>query len=60
MGFGNIFGILVIIGDVWAVINIVQSTVSVGHKIFWVLLVSMLPMVGLLFWYFAGPRKAGN
>jgi len=53
---GGLFGLLVLIGDVWAIINIVQSRVSTGAKVIWVVLVLLLPLLGLIVWLFAGPR----
>ena len=35
-GFGGIFGLLVLIGDVWAIINISQSPVSNTKKLIWI------------------------
>jgi|TARA_R110000764_G_scaffold136688_3_gene224571 hypothetical protein len=53
---GGILGLLILIGDIWAVINILQSNASMGAKLLWVLLVVLLPLLGLIIWFFAGPR----
>ncbi len=29
-------------------------------KVLWTLLIFFLPLLGLVIWYFAGPRKAGG
>ena len=55
-GYGGLFGLLVLIGDVWAIINIVQSSATNGKKLLWVLLVLLLPVLGLILWFFLGPR----
>lgn len=52
----GIFGILVLIADIYAIINIFSSRVSVGAKVLWTLLVLVLPVVGFIIWFFAGPR----
>jgi len=52
----GLFGLLILIADVWAVINIVQSQASTGSKVIWVVLVLLLPLLGLIIWFFAGPR----
>ncbi len=54
--FGGFFGLLVLIVDVWAIVNIFQSRVSTGSKVFWVVLVLVLPVLGFIIWLFAGPR----
>jgi hypothetical protein len=53
---GGIFGLIILILDIWVIINIVQSGAGTGAKVLWVLLVLLLPVVGLIIWFFAGPR----
>jgi Phospholipase_D-nuclease N-terminal len=53
---GGILGLLILIGDIWALINIFQSSVSNGKKLVWILVVLLLPLLGLILWFFAGPR----
>ena len=54
----GIFGFLILVADIWAIVSILGSGVPTGSKVLWVLLVLLLPLVGLLIWYFAGPRAA--
>jgi hypothetical protein len=54
---GGLFGLLVLILDVWAVVNVFQSTASTGAKVAWIVLILLLPVIGLLIWVFAGPRS---
>ena len=35
MEVGGIFGLLVLIADVWAIVNIFQSNASTGSKVVW-------------------------
>jgi len=53
---GGIFGLLILIADVWAIINIAQSSASIGKKVLWIVLVLLLPVVGLIIWFLLGPR----
>lgn len=54
---GNGFlGLVILILDIWAIINIVQSNASNGAKVLWVVLVLLLPVIGLIIWFLAGPR----
>jgi hypothetical protein len=55
-GYNGLWGLLVLAGDIWAVINIVQSSASNERKLIWVLVVVLLPLLGLILWYFLGPR----
>ena len=52
----GLLGLLILIADVWAVINVVQSGASTGAKVGWVVLILLLPVLGLLIWLIAGPR----
>ncbi|MEA3193812.1 MAG: hypothetical protein QOD26_2145 [Betaproteobacteria bacterium] len=55
-GYGGIFGLLVLAGDIWAIINIFQSSASNGKKLVWILVVLLLPLLGLILWFLLGPR----
>ncbi len=53
----GLFGLLILAADVWATINIAQSSVSTGKKVAWIVGVLAFPMIGFLFWLLAGPRE---
>jgi len=57
--YGGIFGLLVLAGDIWAIINIFQSSASNEKKLLWILVVVLLPLLGLILWFFLGPRGRG-
>jgi len=54
---GGIGGLIVLIADVWAIINILQSSATSGNKLLWIVLVVLLPVIGFLFWLALGPRS---
>ena len=56
MGYNGLWGLLVLIADIWAIINIFQSAASNEKKLLWILDVLMLPLLGRILWYFLGPR----
>ena len=56
MEIGGLFGLLVLAGDIWAILNIAQSSTTMGKKLVWILVVLVLPLLGLIIWFFAGPR----
>ncbi len=58
MGFGynSLWGVLILAGDIWAIINIFQSAASNEKKLLWTLVVVLLPVLGLILWFFLGPR----
>lgn len=55
---GGLLGLLVLIADVWAIINVVQSGAGNGAKLLWVVLILLLPVLGFVIWLIAGPRGA--
>ena len=55
-GYNGLVGLLILIGDVWAIINIFQSSASSGKKLLWIVVVLLLPLLGLILWFFLGPR----
>ena len=58
MEIGGIFGLLVLAADVWAILNIFQSDTATGKQALWIVLVLVLPLIGVIIWYFAGPRES--
>lgn len=54
---GSVLGLLHFIVSIWAIINVFQSSESTGSKVMWTALILIFPLIGLLIWFFAGPRK---
>ena len=57
---GALFSLLVLVADVWAILNIAQSRESTAAKAVWIVLVLLLPVLGFIIWYFAGPKSASG
>jgi hypothetical protein len=57
MGYNGLLGLLILAGDIWAIINILQSSAANEKKLLWVIVVVLLPLLGLILWYFLGPRN---
>lgn len=55
-GVNGLWGLLILAADIWAIINIAQSSASNGKKVLWIVLVLLLPVLGLVLWFFLGPR----
>jgi len=56
----GIIGLLILVADIWAILNIFQSNESTGVKALWIVLVLLLPVLGLAIWYFAGPKSSSG
>jgi len=57
IGYNGLWGLLILAGDIWAIINIAQASVSNEKKLLWILVVLLLPLLGLILWFFLGPRS---
>src|SRR5919106_3292049 len=55
---GGFFGLLVLIADIWAIVNVFGSTASTGAKVLWTVLILLLPVLGFIAWLIVGPRAA--
>ncbi len=53
---GYVFGIIIFVLDVWAIASVINTNTSTGTKILWIALIAILPVLGLIIWYFAGPK----
>jgi Phospholipase_D-nuclease N-terminal len=56
MQYQGLGGLIVLIADVWAIINIFQSSADTGKKVIWTVVVLVLPVLGFILWYFLGPK----
>ena len=56
--FDGLFGLLVLVADIYAIYNIFQSKAENAKKVLWTALVVVLPIVGVILWYFAGPKES--
>jgi hypothetical protein len=55
---GGIGGLIVLIADVWAIVNIFQSRADTGSKVLWTVVVILLPVLGFILWLLFGPKTA--
>jgi len=57
MELTGIGGLIILIADIYAIVMILQSSATSIEKLIWSLVVFLLPLIGLIIWYFAGPGK---
>ena len=60
MHVNGLWGLLILAADIWAIVNIFQSGETNGKKVLWTLLVLVLPVLGVLLWFFLGPRGSSR
>jgi hypothetical protein len=54
----SFWGLIVLVADIWAIVNIFTSSATTGRKVLWTVLVLLLPVLGFIIWFFLGPKKA--
>ena len=55
MEINGILGLIILLLDIFAILKIAQSSTSTGMKALWVVIVLILPVIGLIVWFLAGP-----
>jgi len=53
----GLWGLIVLAADIWAIVNILQSGTTTGKKVLWTVIVLVLPVLGFIIWFFAGPKS---
>jgi Phospholipase_D-nuclease N-terminal len=55
--YGNsLLGLIILVLDVFAIVEIVKSGADNAKKALWVIVILLLPVVGLILWYFLGRK----
>lgn len=52
----GVIGLIILILDIYALIQVFGSSASNGTKLIWVLAILFLPVIGLVAWWFIGPK----
>jgi hypothetical protein len=56
MEVGGLFGLIILILNVWALVKVVQSGATTGVKVLWIVLIVILPVLGFILWLLFGPK----
>ncbi|WP_272001641.1 PLD nuclease N-terminal domain-containing protein [Roseovarius sp. ZX-A-9] len=52
----GLFGLLILIADLYAIYQVLTSGTSTAAKVVWTLAILVLPILGFIAWLLAGPR----
>lgn len=55
----GIAGLIVLILDIIAIVSVLGSSSTVGHKLLWILVILLLPVIGMILYFLMG-RKAAS
>ncbi|MCV6824846.1 MULTISPECIES: PLDc N-terminal domain-containing protein [Halocynthiibacter] len=56
--FTGLGGLIVLILNIWAIVKVLQSGAPGLNKVLWILLILVLPIIGFIIWFLAGPKGA--
>lgn len=54
----GVLGLIWLIVIIWAVIQVAQSSASGTSKLLWIIVLLLLPVLGLILWFFLGPKSS--
>ena len=54
--FSGIGGIILFALDIWAIASVINSNAERSSKLIWTLVIAFLPVIGLIAWWFMGPK----
>lgn len=52
----GLFGLIVLIADLYAIYQVLTSSASTAAKVVWTLAILFLPILGFIAWLLFGPR----
>ena len=54
---GSLLGLVVLILDIVAIVDVVKSSFETGKKILWIILILVIPLVGMALYFLIGKKK---
>jgi len=53
----RLFGLVVLILDIVAIVSLLKSSADTGTKVLWLLLIVLLPLIGMILYFLMGPGR---
>lgn len=57
MNYSPLLGLVILILDIYAIVMVMQSSASTVEKLLWSIGILLLPVIGLVVWFLAGPGQ---
>ena len=54
---GGLFGLILLIAVIWAIVSTIQSRAGTGSKVLWIVILLLLPLLGFILWLIMGPKS---
>jgi len=48
--YNGIIGLIILVLDIWAIVQIAQGGGPTDKKVLWILIILLLPVIGLILW----------
>jgi len=53
----GLLGLLVLILDIVAIVDLFKSTADTGNKVLWLILILVFPLIGMVCYFLLGKKK---
>jgi len=53
----GLLSLVILVLDIAAIIDVIRSSMDTGKKILWIVLILVLPIIGLILYFFIGRKK---
>lgn len=53
---GGILGLLILVLDIIAIVDVLKSSMDTGKKALWIILILILPVVGMVLYFLIGKK----
>ena len=54
---GGLIGLVILVLDIIAIVDVVKSAVDTGKKALWIILILVLPVIGMVLYFLIGKKK---
>jgi hypothetical protein len=54
---GRILGLIVLVLDIIAIVDVLKSSMDTGKKALWIILILVLPVVGMVLYFLIGKKQ---
>ena len=52
----SLLSLVILVLDIVAIVDVLKSSMTTGKKVLWILIILILPVIGLLLYFFLGKR----
>ena len=53
----GLLSLVILVLDIVAIIDVIRSSMDTGKKVLWIILILVLPIIGLILYFFIGRKE---